>query len=61
MRVALAAGLAWLSSPLGACGADACEHRGELDAMCCDDDNDRVADSPGDSRNWKNPPGTFYT
>jgi hypothetical protein len=30
----------------GVYAADACKHRGELDAMYCDDNDDMVADAP---------------
>ncbi|HEX5864119.1 MAG TPA: phosphate/phosphite/phosphonate ABC transporter substrate-binding protein, partial [Casimicrobiaceae bacterium] len=49
-RIALATGLAVLLLPLGAYAADACKHRGELDTMYCDDNDDMVADPPSDSK-----------
>ena len=60
-RIALAVGLAMLVLPLGAYAADACKHRGELDAMYCDDNNDMVADSPTDPKKWKNPSTIVFT
>src|SRR5580765_8500603 len=41
--------------------ADACKNRGELDQMYCDDNNDMVADSPADSKKWKNPSTIVFT
>src|SRR5206468_10409632 len=58
--IALVAGFAALFS-LGAYGADACKHRGELDAMYCDENNDMVADSPADPKKWKNPSTIVFT
>src|SRR5438128_7375886 len=60
-RIALAVGLAMFLLPLGAYAADACKHRGELDAMYCDDNNDMVADSPTDLKKWKNPSTIVFT
>ncbi|TMH24994.1 MAG: phosphate/phosphite/phosphonate ABC transporter substrate-binding protein [Betaproteobacteria bacterium] len=60
-RIALAVGLAVLLLPFGAYAADACKHRGELDAMYCDDNNDMVADSPTDPKKWKNPSTIVFT
>src|SRR4029077_1986019 len=60
-RIALAVGLAVLLLPLGAYAADACKHRGELDTMYCDDNNDMVADSPTDPKKWKNPSTIVFT
>ena len=61
MRIALATGLAVFLLPLGAYAADACKHRGELDTMYCDDNNDMVADSPADPKKWKNPSTIVFT
>jgi phosphonate transport system substrate-binding protein len=41
--------------------ADACKNRGELDAMYCDDNDDMVADSPTDTKQWKNPSTIVFT
>src|SRR5437867_2377478 len=60
-RIALAVGLAMLLLPPGAYAADACKHRGELDTMYCDDNNDMVADAPADSKKWKNPSTIVFT
>src|SRR5437667_1590999 len=60
-RIALVVGLAVLLLPLGAYAADACKHRGELDAMYCDDNNDMVADSPTDPKKWKSPSTIVFT
>src|SRR5437763_11649615 len=57
----LAAGLVVLFLSLGAYAADACKHRGELDTMYCDDNNDMVADPPADAKKWKNPSTIVFT
>src|SRR5438132_1325818 len=57
----LAAGLVVLFLSLGAYAADACKHRGELDTMYCDDNNDMVADPPADAKKWKNPSTVVFT
>jgi phosphonate transport system substrate-binding protein len=41
--------------------ADACAHRGELDAMYCDANKDLVADVPSDAKKWKNPSTIVFT
>ena len=60
-RIALAVGLAMLLVSLGAYAADACKHRGELDTMYCDDNNDLVADAPTDAKKWKSPSTIVFT
>src|SRR6266700_6924850 len=57
----LAAGLVVLFLSLAASGADSCKHRGELDTMYCDDNNDMVADPPTDQKKWKNPSTIVFT
>jgi len=52
------AGAAWTAP---AFAADACKHRGELDAMYCDENNDLVADAPADPKKWKNPSTIVFT
>jgi len=44
-----------------ASAADACKHRGELDVMYCDDNNNMVADPPSDPKKWKNPSTVVFT
>ncbi|MEP7083467.1 MAG: phosphate/phosphite/phosphonate ABC transporter substrate-binding protein [Betaproteobacteria bacterium] len=44
-----------------AMAADACKHRGELDAMYCDENGDLVADVPKDPKKWKNPSTIVFT
>src|SRR2546430_9332499 len=46
---------------LGTYAADACKHRGELDTMYCDDNNDLVADAPTDAKKWKSPSTIVFT
>ena len=41
--------------------ADACKHRGELDALYCDENMDLVADPPKDPKKWKNPGTIVFT
>ncbi len=57
--LAVAATAALLSLP--ALAADACAHRGELDTMYCDSNNDMVADAPTDPKKWKNPSTIVFT
>ena len=40
---------------------DSCAHRGELDALYCDDNRDLVADLPRDKSRWKNPSTLVFT
>jgi phosphonate transport system substrate-binding protein len=46
---------------IAASAADVCKHRGELDVMCCDDNNDMVADPPSDPKKCKNPSTIVFT
>src|SRR5450631_513447 len=55
------AGLCVAMFASGAYAADACKNRGELDTMYCDDNNDMVADTPVDSKKWKNPSTIVFT
>ena len=41
--------------------ADDCKHRGQLDTLYCDENNDLVADTPKDSKRWKNPGTLVFT
>jgi phosphonate transport system substrate-binding protein len=41
--------------------ADDCKNRGQLDTLYCDDNKDLVADTPKDSRRWKNPGTLVFT
>lgn len=34
---------------------DTCSHRGQLDTLYCDDNNDLVADAPKDAKRWRDP------
>ncbi len=40
---------------------DDCKNRGQLDTMYCDENKDLVADTPKDSRKWKNPNTLVFT
>jgi phosphonate transport system substrate-binding protein len=46
---------------LTAAAAQECKNRGQLDKLYCDDDNDLVADAPGDSRNLRDPATLTFT
>src|SRR5437660_11079343 len=54
-------GLGLFALAFGAFGTDTCKHRGELDAMYCDENDDLVADVPSDSKKWKNPSTIVFT
>src|SRR6266487_2215880 len=54
-------GLVVLLLSLGAYAADAFKHRGELDSIYCDDNNDMVAAPPADAKKWKNPSTIVFT
>lgn len=41
--------------------AQECSHRGELDALYCDENKDLVADAPKDPKKWKNPNTIVFT
>ena len=41
--------------------ADDCKNRGTLDEMYCDENMDLVADSPKDSKDWKDPNTLVFT
>lgn len=41
--------------------ADECKNRGTLDEMYCDENMDLVADSPKDSKDWKDPKTLVFT
>lgn len=41
--------------------ADDCKHRGQLDNMYCDENNDLVADTPKDAKRLKNPGTLVFT
>jgi phosphonate transport system substrate-binding protein len=49
------AALAFVLSLACAASADECKHRGQLDTLYCDEDNDLVADVPSDPKKWKDP------
>src|ERR1700704_6885422 len=55
------AGLGLFVLASGVYAADACKHRGELDVMYCDENNDMVADVPADAKKWKNPSTIVFT
>jgi phosphonate transport system substrate-binding protein len=42
-------------------GADSCTQRGDLDAQYCDANGDLVADTPTDSKRWKDPNTLVFT
>ncbi len=53
--------LAGATLAVPAVAADACKHRGELDNMYCDANDDLVADPPTDPKKWKNPSTIVFT
>ena len=53
IRVLIAAALA--STSLMAWSQDTCKHRGDLDALFCDEDGNMTADAPKDPKKLKNP------
>src|SRR6202165_2321426 len=55
------AGLGLFVLASGVYAADACKHRGELDVMYGDKNNDMAADVPADSKKWKNPSTIVFT
>jgi phosphonate transport system substrate-binding protein len=60
IRLVLAA--LWVCGYAGsAFAADVCKHRGELDALYCDENLDLVADPPTDPKKWKNPGTIVFT
>jgi phosphonate transport system substrate-binding protein len=54
-----AAALAVLATTASA--QDSCSHRGELDALYCDENRDLVADPPKDPKKFKNPSTLVFT
>ena len=40
---------------------DACSNRGDLDLQYCDDNHDLVADTPKDSKRWKDPETLYFS
>jgi phosphonate transport system substrate-binding protein len=57
LRCVFAAGLLASAS----LAAQECKHRGDLDAMYCDENMDMVADTPKDKSKWKNPSTIVFT
>ncbi|MCA3028670.1 MAG: phosphate/phosphite/phosphonate ABC transporter substrate-binding protein [Rhodocyclaceae bacterium] len=55
-----AAGI-WSLSVSQPVAAQDCKHRGDLDAMYCDENKDLVADTPKDSKKLKNPSTIVFT
>jgi phosphonate transport system substrate-binding protein len=51
----IAAIAAWSMAGAAANAADQCKHRGQLDVLYCDEDNDLVADPPTDPRKLRDP------
>jgi phosphonate transport system substrate-binding protein len=62
-RLGTAAIGAWLISfsPTAPSAQDAqCTHRGQLDTLYCDDNNDLVADAPKDPKRWRDPSALVF-
>ena len=51
----LAASILSVAATSGAAAQDACGNRGQLDTLYCDENKDLVADSPKDSKRWRDP------
>ncbi len=49
-----------MAAPTPAATAD-CQHKGELDELYCDEDRNMIADTPLDSKQWKNPNTLVFT
>src|SRR5204862_5200559 len=60
-RIALVCGALISLSASQALAQDSCSHRGELDALYCDENRDLVADPPKDPRKFKNPSTLVFT
>ncbi len=61
MRKILAFAAAFSFMATIAWGAEDCKNRGTLDEMYCDENMDLVADTPKDSKNWKDPKTLVFT
>jgi phosphonate transport system substrate-binding protein len=59
MEAAAAVAVAWAAMP--AFAQDVCPHRGDLDALYCDSNNDLVADTPADPKRQRNPSTLVFT
>ena len=57
----VAAAGVWSLSVSQPVAAQDCKHRGDLDAMYCDENKDLVADTPKDSKKLKNPNTIVFT
>src|SRR4051812_12431287 len=51
----LAAALAGSTTGTALAQTGDCKSRGQLDTLYCDEDQDLVADSPKEAKNWKDP------
>jgi phosphonate transport system substrate-binding protein len=60
MSIIAAIAVTTMGASLGAY-AQECKHRGDLDPMYCDENKDLVADTPKDSKKWKNPSTLVFT
>lgn len=56
---ASALGLA-VSAGAAAAQSDGCSHRGQLDTLYCDENQDLVADAPKDPRKWRDPSALVF-
>ena len=50
-----------LAGSIAAAQSGDCTHRGQLDTMYCDENKDLVADTPKDTKRWKNPSTLVFT
>jgi len=60
-RSCLAFVLAMVCSAAAYAQADDCKHRGDLDALYCDENKDLVADPPKDTKKFRNPSTIVFT
>ena len=58
--VALAALVGWVLAGRQIAAAQECKHRGQLDTLYCDENNDLVADVPTDPKKWKDPSALIF-
>jgi phosphonate transport system substrate-binding protein len=52
---------AFAAAQLAYAQSDTCKHRGQLDTLYCDENNDLVADPPKDAKRLKNPNTLVFT
>lgn len=58
--LAVGAGGALTLGASAALAQDTCSHRGQLDTLYCDENQDLVADAPKDQRRWRDPSALVF-